>query len=109
LKRLITVDSATGCWNTKAPRAHMSWKGRVDIVYRHVYREMVGPLIRGTRYDRGESVDHLCLNEHCVNPDHLQKVTARENTKRMHAHTALRARISRLESQIRELGQEPVS
>lgn len=108
LMRLVTVDESTGCWNTDKPRAKMSWRGVHDITYRHAYRELLGSLSSGTSQNRGETVDHLCLNSHCCNPDHLEKVSARENTKRMQMHTALQARIERLEEQVRSLGAEPV-
>ena len=36
--------------------------------------------------DKGElpklSLDHLCRNRHCVNPDHLEPVTTKVNTRR---------------------------
>jgi hypothetical protein len=36
----------------------------------------VGPIPRGL------VIDHLCRNTICVNPDHMQVVTVRENTLR---------------------------
>lgn len=51
--------------------------------------------IRGTRYahrvayemlvgsiPRGHQLDHLCRIRRCVNPDHLEPVTPKENTRR---------------------------
>jgi hypothetical protein len=41
----------------------------------------------------GETLDHLCRLRCCVNPNHIQLVTSRENTKRMlvaRAHDARR-------------------
>lgn len=32
----------------------------------------------------GLTLDHLCRNKLCVNPDHLEPVTASENVKRYH-------------------------
>lgn len=48
--------------NKKTMRAH-----------RFVYEAMVGPIPEG--YD----LDHLCRIHRCVNPDHLEPVTRREN------------------------------
>lgn len=46
-------------------------------------------LFRGIAIVRGHAmtIDHLCRNRRCVNPDHLEYVTQRENTRR-----AMRAR-----------------
>ncbi len=30
------------------------------------------------------TIDHLCFNKGCVNPDHLEVVTGKENTQRWH-------------------------
>lgn len=50
--------------------------GREVAAHRFVYQAMiesVGPKVQ---------LDHLCLNRGCVNPDHLQKVSPRENYRR---------------------------
>lgn len=38
-------------------------------------------------FEDGLQLDHLCLNKRCVNPDHLEPVTAKENMRRSHAKT----------------------
>jgi len=37
-------------------------------------------------------LDHLCRNRGCVNPHHLEPVTAKENTRRGHSSEATKAR-----------------
>lgn len=52
-------------------------------VHRLVYELKVGPI------PDGMSIDHLCKNTVCVNPDHLQPVPPGENTWRaflLHAY-----------------------
>lgn len=33
---------------------------------------------------KGLQIDHLCRNKACINPEHLEAVTGRENTQRHH-------------------------
>jgi hypothetical protein len=44
--------------------------------YRVAYELVVGPIPDGLH------IDHLCRNPPCVNPDHLEAVTQRENNRR---------------------------
>ena len=37
----------------------------------------------------GYEIDHLCCNKRCVNPEHLEPVTRRENLRRRHGFTPL--------------------
>jgi hypothetical protein len=53
--------------------------------HRHAYEVMVGPIPEGLQ------LDHLCRVRNCVNPDHLEPVTPRENTLRGFGITAVNA------------------
>jgi excisionase family DNA binding protein len=44
--------------------------------HRAVWELLVGPIADGLQ------IDHLCRNHMCVNPDHLEPVTAEENKRR---------------------------
>jgi hypothetical protein len=43
----------------------------------------------------GMTLDHTCVNKRCVNPDHLEVVTASENSKRMHARRNMLCEIAK--------------
>lgn len=51
-----------------------------------VWLRLVGPIPPGLQ------LDHLCRNILCVNPDHLEPVTSRENTMRGYGSAAKKAR-----------------
>ena len=55
-------------------------------VERVAYEMVVGPIPDGLQ------IDHLCRVRNCVNPDHLEPVTPRENTMRGYSIQAQNAR-----------------
>lgn len=69
------------CWEWFGP-VHTKGYGllKVDgatrLAHRLSYEMLVGPIPEGL------VIDHLCRVTHCVNPDHLEAVTQRENIRR---------------------------
>lgn len=72
--------AADGCWVWTAATVkgygHLRVQGRDWYAHRFSYEQAVGPIPDGLQ------IDHLCQNKLCVNPDHLEPVTARENMLR---------------------------
>ena len=84
LKRLMEkVEVApSGCWLWTGPtnvagyaRTGLGGRGRSILAHRLVYEETVGAIPLPT-------IDHLCRTRRCVNPEHLEPVTQKENILR---------------------------
>lgn len=73
------VDPITGCWIWQRSKVkgygQMAVKRKPCLAHRWYYEQKHGPL-------NGQHLDHLCRTPACVNPDHLEPVTIRENTRR---------------------------
>lgn len=79
--------SEDGCWEwTGGTNAGgygvLNIAKRPRLVYRVLYELVVGPVPDALE------LDHLCRNRRCVNPDHLEPVTHRENVLRGDAPSA---------------------
>ena len=89
-RKIITHTASpcptTGCWvwqkgNSGSGRGggygRVYYDGQMIAVHRAVYLNVHGYL------HKRQQVDHTCENRLCVNPDHLEAVSASENMKRI--------------------------
>lgn len=85
------VEKTEGCWNW------LGWKNRQGYglmrkgPVRYIAHRISYEIHKG-EIPKGLIMDHLCRNCSCVNPDHLEAVTVKENTMRGNAPSAANAR-----------------
>ncbi len=77
----ISPEPMSGCWLWTASCFRsgygLAWsEGKNKGAHRVVYEHLRGPVPSGLE------LDHLCRVRSCVNPDHLEPVTRRENVLR---------------------------
>jgi hypothetical protein len=85
-ERVFEKIDVGDCWNWTASTDGKGYgqvalgrnggKQRLGRAHRVVYELLVGPIPEGL------TLDHLCKNIICVNPDHLEPVTMGENVRR---------------------------
>lgn len=82
MKRKGYVVGEGGCWiyqghiDKRGYTGSVFFNGRRMTAYKAHYEEKHGQV------PEGKELDHLCRNRKCVNPDHLEVVTSRENIRR---------------------------
>lgn len=83
----VGYETSQGCWPWDGPTLPggygKMWRSDFErlwhpsqLAHRIAYELEVGPIPDGL------TLDHLCGNPNCVNPDHLEPVTQRVNTLR---------------------------
>lgn len=115
--RSIQKDDPSGCWIWKTSGSRKGYDaetgeggypqlrvgGTVYQAHRWSYARY-----RGVILHRDDTLDHLCRNTKCCNPDHLEVVSRVENIQRKHLYEQLRSENRRLREFIREqLGVDP--
>ncbi len=94
LSKVVVGDN--GCWVWTGSRrrdgycnfttCHGRGNRKTTMVHRASYEMFVGPIPSGL------TLDHLCRNRACCNPEHLEPVTQRENILRGEGVAAANAR-----------------
>src|SRR5215471_14956809 len=89
--RFVVCDIRTHCWLWQRAinvdgYGSAKMAGKTQAIHRLVYQWLVGPIPDDL------VVDHLCRTRHCVNPEHLEAVTAIENVLRGNGALAIHRR-----------------
>lgn len=108
LERIMKqVEKTDSCWNWQGRKSgkqneygQISLSGKQTMVHRIVFEELVRQL------KPGETIDHICRNKLCCNPEHLEAVSLKDNVKRMHAYRSLQKEIDRLVDFVEKLGYD---
>lgn len=84
-------EAISGCWlwiayTQPGGYGQFFYDGRMGLAHRWSYEHYVGPIPEGL------TLDHLCRHPSCVNPEHLEPVTMRENVLRGNGVCAKQAR-----------------
>lgn len=79
----VEKDGDDGCWRWLAHRTRSGYGAFNPLssenpvrAHRYAYELLIGPIPEGLQ------LDHLCRVRECVNPRHLEPVTAGENIRR---------------------------
>lgn len=88
----VDVSHPLGCWEWTGAVSDLGY-GRCNehvhgtgYAHRAAYEALIGAI------PDGKTLDHLCRNRRCVNPDHLEPVTQGENVLRGYSPAGANAR-----------------
>ena len=87
LRAKILVDEETGCWRWQGSLSYLygqvRWKGKTQRAHRVVFELLRNKIPKGLTLDHFlRNQDELACVKSCVNPDHLEAVSDRENKHR---------------------------
>jgi len=103
LKRTkVQIDEETGCWIWQGATQNGGY-GTVSIGRSNTTAHRMFYAVLVEQIPKGETVHHKCATRLCVNPEHLESITQRENMAEMFERKALNARIHDAEEMMIEM------
>lgn len=85
------VEKTERCWLWRGAVDNNGY-GRFRLNGKTVYAHRLAYKLSVDSIEAGMTLDHLCRNRQCVNPNHLEQVTNKENILRGQAPSARAAR-----------------
>lgn len=79
------VKKTSECWEWtgyKNSKGYGMFRLGTEHKFKHCVSHRYSYELLASKIPKGLQLDHLCRVRHCVNPKHLEPVTARENTVR---------------------------
>lgn len=106
VKKRIEIDE-DGCWIWQnrliKGYGYFTYRGKRMLTHRGTFEAFYQ-----TTLSSKDVLDHLCMKKSCCNPEHLQRVTQRENAKRSQAFYSLEEKYARLVEHLKLLGYSDV-
>lgn len=90
LKFFSNVNKTDGCWLWTS-RLDKSGYGQFKVGNKNFTAHKISFELSKGKVPDGLELDHLCRVRHCINPDHLEPVTKRENCLRGISFAAINA------------------
>lgn len=81
LLAFVSPEPNSGCWLWLGCTNHKGY-GKIRVGSKQEFAHRVSYEIHTRQIPDGLQIDHLCRVRCCVNPDHLEPVTAGENIRR---------------------------
>lgn len=81
------IEKGSRCWIWKGPQSRTGY-GKVMIT---ISAHRLAYLLKYDSIEPGLVLDHLCRNRTCVNPAHMEAVTAKTNVRRGHGLASINA------------------
>ena len=94
LSAKYVVDQSTGCWVWNAALDRDGY-GAITVARRKYRAHRALWIVANCSDVPEQTLDHICRNRACVNPNHLEPTSHKTNTLRGNALTAINARKTR--------------
>ena len=104
LLRHYSTQTVDGCWEW--PRVNGRGYPTASFARKNYGLHRMALEARLMRPLGVDQAHHICATAACVNPAHLQPISARENIAEMHQRNVYLARIAELEAELRRLDPE---